>query len=276
MNRNQDFDYIVVGAGSAGGFLTLRLSENPDVRVLLLEAGINADHWSIRMPAASRNNYTGGPRNWCFETEPEPYMNNRRLFQPRGKSLGGSSSLNGMVYVRGHARDFDGWAESGAHGWAYRDVLPYFRSLETYRPGADEYRGGDGPVVVERLGNHHPIEQAFVDAVGQAGFARPKDYNGAEQEGVTAFDANLDHGFRSGTAAACIAPAARRPNVSVQTQAQVLRVLLDGHRAIGVEYLHKGEVNAAFTDGEVILSAGAFQSPQLLMLSGIGPADELR
>ncbi len=276
LNSDGGFDYIVIGAGSAGGFLVLRLSENPDVRILLLEAGIDANHWSIRMPAASRNNYTGGPRNWCFETEPEPHMNQRRLFQPRGKTLGGSSSLNGMVYVRGHPRDYDGWAENGAPGWSWREVLPYFKRLETYAPGADDYRGGDGPVRVERLGNHHPIEQAFLDACSEFGCAQPRDYNGAEQEGATAFDANLGRGCRSGTAAACIAPASRRSNVVIRTRAQVLRINIEGQRASGVEYLQDGEVRTASAECEIIVCAGAFQSPQLLMLSGIGPADELR
>ena len=276
MKPAETFDYIVVGGGSAGGLLTLRLGENPDARVLLLEAGIHADHWSIRMPAASRNNYTGGPRNWCFETEPEPCLDNRRLFQPRGKTLGGSSSLNGMVFVRGHARDFDGWAEGGATGWAYRDLLPYFKRLETCRAGADDYRGGDGPIVVERLAELHPIEQAFLDAAAQAGFPRPRDYNGAAQEGATAFDVNIDRGRRSATAAACIAPAARRANVAVRTRCRVTRIIVEQGRAVGVEYLRAGKVARARADGEVVLSAGAFQSPQLLMLSGIGPAGELR
>lgn len=270
------FDYIVVGAGSAGGFLTLRLSENPSNRVLLLEAGISDDHWSIKMPAASRNNFSGGPRNWCFETEPEPSMNGRRLFQPRGKVLGGSSSLNGMVYVRGHVNDYDGWDENGAKGWAYKDVLPYFKQIERYVPGSNAYRGGDGPIVVERLGDNHPIEQAFLDAAAQAGYSLVDDYNGGEQEGVTAFDANIDRGYRSATAAACIRPARDRKNVTIKTNARVTRVLIEGGKAVGVEYLDNGQLSKGLAEAEVILSAGAFQSPQLLMLSGIGPADELR
>ena len=167
-------------------------------------------------------------------------MNNRRLFQPRGKVIGGSSSLNGMVYVRGHRLDFDGWEENGAAGWGYDEVLPFFRSIERYVPGADDYRGGDGPIVVERLGNNHPIEQAFLDAAEQAGYAKVQDYNGAEQEGVTAFDANIDRGGRSATAAACIAPARRRSNLRVETGAHVTRVLIDNGRAIGVEYMQSG------------------------------------
>ncbi len=275
-NAKQGFDYIIIGAGSAGGLLTLRLSQNPDTRVLLLEAGSGEHHWSIRMPAATRNNYSGGPRNWCFETEPEPFMDNRRLFQPRGKVIGGSSSINGMVYVRGHARDFDGWAAAGAAGWGYRDVLPCFKRMESYLAGADAFRGGDGPIGVQRLSDLHPIEQAFLEAAEQAGHARSRDYNGTDQEGVTCFDVNIENGCRSATAAKCILPATRRANVSLRSNARVLRILLDNGRAIGVEYLRDGKRETAYTEGEVILSAGAFQSPQLLMLSGIGPAMELR
>ena len=276
MSPRESFDYIIVGSGSAGGMLTLRLSENPDARVLLLEAGNGNLHWTIRMPGALRYNYTGGPRNWCFETEPEPFMNNRRLFQPRGKVVGGSSSLNGMVFVRGHRQDYDNWAANGAVGWGYDDVLPYFKSMETCRNGADDYRGGKGPIVIERLAELHPIEQAFLHAAAQAGYAQSTDYNGAEQEGVTTFDVNLDNGRRSGTAAACVAPASLRPNVTLRSGAHVTRVIIDSGRAVGIEYLQQGQRKQAYADAEVILSAGAFQSPQLLMLSGVGPADELR
>ena len=270
-----EFDYIIVGSGSAGGLLTLRLSENPDARVLLLEAGKDHEHWSTRMPAASRNNYTGGPRNWCFETDPEPFLDNRKLFQPRGKIVGGSSSLNGMVFVRGNPGDFDGWARSGAEGWSYEDVLPYFKRMERYAEGGDAYRGDGGPIVVERLKNNHPIENAFLAASAQAGFPKTVDYNGAEQEGVTAFDANIDSGHRSASAAACVRPAGLRGNVTIRAEAHVTRVLLTGTQAVGVEYLHRGVMHTV-TGDEIILCAGAFQSPQILMLSGIGPADELR
>ena len=271
----ESFDYIVIGSGSAGGMLALRLSEQPNVRVLLLEAGSAREHWSIRMPAASRNNYTGGPRNWCFETEPEPWMHNRRLLQPRGKVVGGSSSLNGMVYVRGHARDFDAWAEAGADGWNYENVLPYFRQLETFASGGDAYRGDSGPIQVQRLAALHPIEQAFLDAAEQAGHKKVADYNGADQEGVTAFDVNIGAGQRSASASACVRPARRRPNFEMRALSRVTRLLIEKRRAVGVEYLRHGKLQQVFADAEVILCAGAFQSPQILMLSGIGPAGEL-
>ena len=267
----ESFDYVIIGGGSAGGFLTLRLSEDPDCRVLLLEAGGSDRHWSVAMPAAARHNFTGGPRNWAFSTEPEPHMDGRRIFQPRGKVLGGSSSLNGIVYARGNAKDFDGWAAGGAPGWSYQDVLPYFRKLERYGRGADAYRGGDGPVQVERLGDNHPLEDAFLDAAVQAGYRRVEDYNGAEQEGVSEFDANQSGGRRWGTGHACI-----RPNVEVRTHALATKLLMENGRVLGVRYLQGGLEKTVYAAREVVLSAGAIQSPHLLMLSGIGPADHLR
>lgn len=271
-----EHDYVIVGSGSAGGFLALRLSEDPLIRVLLLEAGPSDAHWTTRIPAAARYTFDGGPRNWCFETEPEPHMNGRRIFQPRGKTLGGSSSLNGMVFVRGHPRDFDRWVEAGAHGWSYEEVLPHYRSMERYEGGGDAWRGDGGPVAVRKSPRTHPIEEAFLEAGRQAGHPQPADYNGAEQEGVARFDSNIDGGWRSGTARACIRPASRRPNLAVLTGAHATRIRIEGGRAVGVSYRHGGEDREARAEGEVILSAGAFQSPQLLMLSGVGPADHLR
>ncbi len=270
------YDFIIVGAGSAGGLLFFRLSRNPDLRVLLIEAGPPADSWVVRMPAAARRTFMGGPYNWCFATEPEPHMLGRRIYQPRGKVLGGSSSLNGMVFVRGHPRDFDGWAAAGAQGWRHADVLPFFRSMETCRRGADDYRGGSGPIVVERAAGNHPLEDAFLAAAGQAGFRRSHDYNGGDQEGVSNFDLNIDAGYRSGTARACIEPARRRSNATVLTGAHVTRIVLENGVARGVEFVRRGDVRTVRADREVIVSAGAFQSPQILMLSGIGPADHLR
>lgn len=272
----QEFDYIIVGSGSAGGFVALRLSENPSNRVLVLEAGSTDAHWTTRIPAGSRYTYSGGPRNWCFETEPEPHMNNRVLFQPRGKVVGGSSSLNGMVYVRGHRQDFQEWVDAGADGWGYDDVLPHFKAIERYREGADAWRGGDGPTSVQKLTDNHPIEDAFIKAGQQAGYAAPSDYNGEDQDGMSAFDANIDSGWRSATARECIRPAMKRPNVTVLTGAHVMRVEIENGVATGVRYLHKGQEHVAHAGKEVVLSAGAFQTPQLLMLSGLGPAAHLK
>ena len=271
-----EYDYIVVGSGSSGGFVTLRLSEDPSVKILLLEAGPSDRHWSTTIPAGARYTFETAHRNWLFSTEAEPHMDNRILAQPRGKVLGGSSSLNGMVFVRGHRRDYDDWAAAGADGWGYADVLPFFKGIERYSRGADEFRGGTGPISVEKQADIHPIEEAFIAAGVAAGHAAPDDYNGAEQEGVTAFDSNIDKGYRSGTGRECVRPASRRANVTVLTGAHATRILLDGKRATGVAFRHKGAMAEARAAREVILCAGALQSPQLLMLSGIGPAAQLR
>lgn len=271
----REFDYIIIGSGSAGGFLALRLSENPDTRVLVLEAGPSDRHWTTRIPAGNRYTFDGGPRTWSFETEPEPFMNNRRLGQPRGKTLGGSSSLNGMVYVRGNRQDFDAWKATGAKGWGYDDVLPFFKSIETWG-GQSELRGRSGPIHVRPYTENHPIEEAFITAGAEAGYAVPEDYNGAEQEGVCSFDANIRKGVRSGTGRECIEPAMKRPNVTVLTKAIATKILIENRRATGVSFRHNGKDKTAYAECEVLLAAGAFQSPQLLMLSGIGPADHLR
>lgn len=271
-----EYDYVVIGSGSGVGFVALRLSEDPATRILVLEAGLSDAHWTTRIPAGARYTFDGGPRTWSFETEPEPHMNGRRLMQPRGKVIGGSSSLNGMVYVRGHRKDFDRWVEEGATGWGYDDVLPCFKSIETCADGAGDWRGGSGPVQVQRMRDNHPIEEAFLEAAAQAGHALPADYNGAEQEGATAFDANIDKGWRSGTARACMRTVAARPNVTVLTQAYVTKVLVEGGQTVGVTYRHGEQDHEARAVAEVVLAAGAFQTPQLLMLSGIGPADELQ
>ncbi len=255
--------------------IAYRLTENTSTRVLLLEAGSDRLHWSIRMPGATRNNFTGGPRNWSFETEPEPYMNDRKLFQPRGKVIGGSSSLNGMVFVRGHPMDYDNWVQDGALEWSYEDVLPHFISMERYGGHASRYRGDSGPISVEKMLGSHPIEQAFLEAAEQAGHKRVADYNGPEQEGVSPFDSNIGNGSRSGTAA-LLDSARDRPNLKLQPHAHVTRIIFDGNRAIGVEYLLEGSKMQAYADGEVVACAGAFQTPQLLMLSGLGPAEQLR
>lgn len=273
------YDYIIVGAGSAGGFLALRLSEDPSTRVLLLEAGPTDAHLSTQMPAAAQSNFLGGPRNWCFETDPEPYMHGRKIFQPRGKTLGGSSSINGMVFVRGHQQDFAQWVNAGAEGWGYWDVIPHYTTMETYRDDGvwrGAWRGTDGPVIVTKPERLHPIEEAFLTAGEQAGHQSPEDYNGAVQEGVTRFDANIENGWRSGTGRACIQPASSRSNCTVITGAHATRVMIEQTRAVGIAYRQDGKDLEARAEREVILSAGAFQTPQLLMLSGIGPADHVQ
>ena len=230
---------------------------------------------SIHMPAVARQNFLGGPRNWCFETEPEPHMNNRQLFQPRGKVIGGSSSLNGMVFVRGNPLDYENWGREGINGWSYRDVLPYFKSMERYQSGACDYRGGNGPIVVEHLANIHPIEQVFLDAAQQSGYHYTKDYNGAQQEGVSEFDVNIDGGVRSGTAR-LLHSVQSRPNLKLAADSHATKLIITNNQASAVEYVQNGKRKLVYADREIIVSAGAFQSPQILMLSGIGPADDLK
>ena len=271
-----EFDYIIVGAGSAGGVLAARLSEDADLRVLLVEAGGRTDHWSIRMPAALASNFEGGPWNWCYSSVPQRHLAGRRIFQPRGKGLGGSSAINGMAYIRGHALDYQRWAEEGAAGWSYAEVLPYFRRSERHSRGEDPWRGGSGPMATVCYGMEDPLSRAFVEAGAAAGFPVTHDVNGYQQEGFGPFDRNIDRGERASTAHAFINPARSRPNLRIRTDTVVRKVLLEGRRARGVVCSADGGAETLHAEREVILAAGAFHSPQLLMLSGVGPADHVR
>ena len=272
-----DFDFVVVGAGSAGCVLANRLTADGRYRVLLLEAGGRDWNPWIHVPLGYGKLFNDRSVNWLYESEPEPHLNNRRVIVPRGKVLGGSSSINGLVYVRGQREDFDAWRDGGADGWGYDDVLPYFIRSEDQERGASAYHGVGGPQAVSDPTEPHPLCDAFIDAAEQSGYRRNDDFNGATQEGFGYFQATARNGRRCSTAAGYLRPVRSRPNLRVETRAFVTRVLFEGTRAVGVE-LRRGdgstyEVRAG---REVILAGGAINSPQLLELSGIGSAENLK
>ncbi len=270
------FDYIVVGAGSAGCVLANRLSEDPEARVLLLEAGGRDRSINIKIPAAFANQFHT-KLDWDFYTEPEPHVDGRELYIPRGKSLGGSSSMNAMLYVRGRPLDYDLWERQGARGWSWDDVLPYFLRSEDNARGASQFHGAGGPLRVSEQRSPRPINRRFIEASEAAGIPRSPDYNGPEQDGVATFQVTQHGGKRWSAADGYLRPVRDRPNLTMRTGAQVRRVELEGDRAVGVRLAGRfGREQVLRAEREVILSAGAIQSPQLLMLSGVGPAADLR
>jgi choline dehydrogenase len=269
------YDYIIVGAGTAGCVLASRLSEDRHTKVLLLEAGGADSKKEIHIPLAFSKLFRS-EIDWNYSTEPEPHLDGRRLCWPRGKVLGGSSSMNAMIYIRGNPEDYDHWKALGNDGWGFADVLPYFKRAEDQQRGASEFHGVGGPLEVSDLRFVTPLTHSFLDAAKEVGFASNQDFNGANQEGAGLFQVTQRRGRRWSAADAYLKPALHRPNLSVETNAYATSILFEKRRAIGVRYLQAGAMNEARANREVILAGGAINSPQLLLLSGIGPADKLR
>jgi len=270
------FDYIVIGAGSAGCVLANRLTASGKHRVLLLEAGGEDRNLWIHVPIGFVKLFADARYNWLYSSEPEPELHGRQIIQPRGKVMGGSSSINGLLYIRGQAEDFDHWRQLGNAGWGFTDVLPYFRRAEDQERGADELHGFGGPLSVRNVSEPHPLCEAFIEACEQAGIPRTDDFNGSSQEGAGYFQLTTRNGRRWSTARGYLAPARKRGNLAVVSNALTTRVLFKNRRAVGVEYRKGGAIHTARANSEVILSGGAFNSPQLLQLSGVGPADLLQ
>jgi choline dehydrogenase len=273
---DQSFDYVIVGAGSAGCVLANRLTADGTARVLLLEYGGSDRSIFIQMPSALSIPMNMPRYNWFYHAEPDPGLGGRSLHTPRGKVLGGSSSINGLVYIRGNPCDFERWAEEGATGWNYRDVLPYFRRAETREEGGNRYRGADGPLHTRYGSLSNPLHAAWLAAAAQAGYPHSDDVNAFQQEGFGRMDMTVGKGRRCSAANAYLRPAMRRPNLQVITHALATRVLMEGRRAVGLEYLQGGAKRQVRIGRELIICAGPINSPQLLKLSGIGPAAELR
>lgn len=267
-----EFDYVIVGGGSAGCVLAARLSEDPNVRVLLVEAGGSGWGWRISMPAALAYPMQNPAWNWNYRTEPQRHMDNRSIHWPRGRIVGGSSSINGMVYVRGHALDYERWVDQGARGWGWADVLPYFKKAENFAEGGDTYRGDDGPLHSRRADAANPLCKAWLAAGGEAGYAESQDLNGFRQEGVGRLDMTVHGGRRWSADRAYLAPARKRPNLKVLKKSLVLNIAFEGIRAIGIRVARGRTVSFVRASREVIVCGGAINSPQLLQLSGVGPA----
>ena len=266
------WDYIIVGAGSAGCVLANRLSASGRHRVLLLEAGPDSRHPWLRIPLGYGKLFSDQRFNWCYQTEPQPACHDRKVIAPRGRVIGGSSAINGLLYIRGQTEDFEQWRQLGNRGWGAADVLPYFRKSEDNERGADAWHGAGGPLGVSDLRDQHPLSTAFIDAAEQAGHRRNADFNGATQEGAGTYQTTTRHGVRASTAAAFLDPVRKRANLGIVANALATRICFDGRRASGIAYKIGEQTHLATARGEVILAAGAFNSPQLLQLSGLGPA----
>jgi choline dehydrogenase len=275
-NNAAEFDYVIVGAGSAGCVLANRLSADGKHSVLLLEAGPRDSNLWIHVPLGYGKLFKEKTVNWMYQTEPEPGLNGRQVFQPRGKVLGGSSSINGLLYVRGQHEDYDRWRQHGNTGWGFDDVLPYFKKAEDQQRGADDYHGAGGPLPVSDMLHADPLSGAFIKAAVESGIPDNPDFNGATQEGAGWFQTTTRNGRRSSTARSYLRPAKGRRNLHIQTAALAQRLLFEGRRAVGVEYRQNGALRTVRARKEVLISSGAYNSPQLLQLSGVGPAELLK
>ncbi len=271
-----EFDYIIVGAGSAGCVLANRLSADGRHSVLLLEAGPKDTNVWIHVPLGYGRLFKEKTVNWMYQTEPEPGLDGRTVFQPRGKVLGGSSSINGLLYVRGQHEDYDRWRQRGNHGWGYDDVLPYFKKAEDQARGADQFHGVGGPLPVSELSYADPLSAAFIEAAAETGIPKNADFNGATQEGAGYFQTTTRHGRRASTAVAYLRPTKSRTNLHIETAALAQRILFEGRRGVAVEYRKEGALRTARARKEILVCSGAYNSPQLLQLSGVGPAELLR
>ncbi len=270
----RSYDYVIVGAGSAGCVLAARLSAD-GARVLVLEAGGRDRHWLLHVPLGVGKVWHDPRFNWSYMSEPEPNLGGRRIFHPRGKVVGGSSSINMMAYVRGHRGDYDRWRQMGLDGWSYADVLPYFKRAQNFAEASTGFHGTDGPWNIQTTTIDDPIIETFFEAATGAGYTLAEDYNGAVQDGFARLQVNVHQGRRRSAADAYLHPSLGRPNLDLEVRAHVTRVILDGGRAVGVDYVRGGRTHRVGATREVILSGGAINSPQVLMLSGIGPADHL-